>query len=208
MTPQRPRGQRLTKSRPLGVALPWLLLCTLTLARPVQAADPTDGQFIIQSAYTEIDEEGVYRVTADIAYSLTEAAIEALTTSSVPLTFQLQIEVSRDRRFLPDDNVASLRFNYELSFHALTERYVVRNISSGELANYGTLAAALHGLGQIESLPVIDSSLLDMDRDYRLSMRSTLDLKSFPGPLRLLASLFRFNDWRLASKWHSWALNP
>ncbi len=207
MTPQRLRGQRLYKSRPLGVALPWLLLCTLTFARPVHAADATDGQFIVQSAYTEMDEEGVYRLTADIAYSLTEAAIQAL-TSNVPLTFQLQVEVSRNRRFLPDDTVASLRFNYELSFHALTERYVVRNISSGEQANYGTLAAALHGLGQIDSLPVIDSSILDLDREYRLSMRSTLDLKSFPGPLRLLASLFRFNDWRLASKWHSWALNP
>jgi len=205
MTAQLLRGRRLHASRPPGVIFLLLAFCALA-SGPQARADATDGQFLVRSAYTEVS-DGVYYVTADIDYSLTQPAIQAL-GSGVPLTFQLQIEVSRQRRFLPDDNVASLRQSYELSFHALTERYVVRNLNSGEQDNFGTLAAALHGLGQIDALPVIDSSLLDEDRSYRIALRSTLDLKSFPGPLRLLAQLFRFNDWRLASKWHSWALNP
>lgn len=205
MTLQLLRSRRFFARRILAVATPWMLGCAMAFSPPA-AADATSGQFLVRSAYTEIN-DGVYYVSAEIDYSLTDPAIAAL-GSGVPLTFDLQIEVSRVRRFLPDDGVYSLKQSYELSFHALTERYVVRNINSGEQENFGTLSAALHGMGQIEDLPVIDGSLLRADRNYRIALRTTLDLKSFPGPLRLLASLFRFNDWRLASKWHSWALNP
>lgn len=205
MTPQLVRGSRFFVPRISRVAASCLAFCTLALA-PFGSADSTSGQFVVRAASTHVS-DGVYYVNAEIDYSLTDPAIQAL-GSGVPLTFEVQIEVSRPRRLLPDDTVAKLSKSYELSFHALTERYVVRNLNSGEQANFGTLAAALHGMGQIHELPVIDGSLLNPERDYRISLRSTLDLKSFPGPLRLLASLFRFNDWRLASKWHSWALNP
>jgi hypothetical protein len=168
--------------------------------------DTTSGRFEVRSAYTQ-KLDGVYHVSAEIDYGLTEAAIDAL-SNGVPLTFKLDIEVVRARRWLPDKSAHELLQRHELSFHALTERYLVRNLNSGEQQSYATLSAALRGLGTIDRLPVIDASLLDADRVYRISMRSTLDIKSFSGPLRLLASLFRFNDWRLASEWHTWALNP
>lgn len=179
-------------------------LCTL-VALPV-SADVTDGQFIVRSAHSQVL-DGVYYVTAQIDYGLTQGAIDAL-HSAVPLTFNLNIEVNRERRFFMDASLAELRQRYELTFHALTERYLVTNLNSGEQRTFGTLASALRGLGTIERMPVIDASLLDEDRSYTISMRSTLDVKSFSGPLRLLATLFRFKDWRLASKWHTWALNP
>lgn len=185
-----------------ALAAAWVCAC---LALPA-AAEVTDGQFLVRSAYSQ-ELDGVYHVSAQIDYGLTHAAIDAL-KSGVPLTFNLSIEVTRVRRFLPDDTEAELRQRYELSFHALTERYLVRNLNSGEQRTFGTLASALRGLGTIDRMPVIDASLLEPDADYTISMRSTLDIKSFRGPLRLLASLLRFNDWRLASKWHTWALNP
>lgn len=190
----------------IGVRLSRLLALCVLLGAPLAAADVASGQFVVQSAQAT-QRDGVYYVTAEIGYGLTDAAIEAL-TRGVPLTFEVQIDVARTRRYLPDANLAELRQRYALSYHALTERYVVRNINSGEQGSYSTLSTALRALGRIEDLPVIDSNLLREDADYTISLRSTLDLKSFPGPLRLLATLFRFNDWRLASKWHTWPLNP
>ncbi len=182
------------------------LVVWLCAASSLAQEDVTSGRFDVRSAYTQ-KLDGVYHVSAQIDYGLTEAAIEAL-TNGVPLTFKLDIEVTRKRRWLPDATEHELRQLYELSFHALTERYVVRNLNSGEQRSFGTLSAALRGLGEIDRLPVLDASLLKEDKEYRIRMRSTLDVKSLSGPLRLLASLFRFNDWRLTSDWHAWALNP
>ncbi|MFK7887926.1 MAG: DUF4390 domain-containing protein [Gammaproteobacteria bacterium] len=176
--------------------------CTTAFAQE----DATSGRFEVRSAYTQ-ELDGVYHVSAQIDYGLTDAAIEAL-TNGVPLTFKLEISVERQRRWLPDDTEHELLQRYELSFHALTERYIVRNLNSGEQNSFGTLSSALRGLGEIDRLPVIDASLLNAERDYRIAMRTTLDIKSLSGPLRLLASLFRIGDWRLASDWHAWALNP
>lgn len=183
-----------------------LAACLCAMVALPAFADANSGHFQVRSAYSQ-ELDGVYHVTAHIDYGLTEAAVEAL-RNGVPLTFNTNIDVTRQRRFLPDTTVAELVQRYELSFHALTERYLVRNLNSGEQRTFGTLASALRGLGTINRMPVIDASLLDEDRNYTISMRSTLDIKTFRGPLRLLASLFRFNDWRLASEWHSWALNP
>lgn len=182
------------------------LLMWLCADSALAQEDVTSGRFDVRSAYTQ-ELDGVYHVSAQIDYGLTEAAIEAL-TNGVPLTFKLDIEVSRKRRWLPDATEHELLQRYELSFHALTERYVVRNLNSGEQRSFGTLSSALRGLGEVDRLPVLDASLLKEDKEYRIRMRSTLDVKSLSGPLRLLASLFRFNDWRLASDWHAWALNP
>jgi hypothetical protein len=175
-------------------------------ATAVAQEDVTSGRFDVRSAYTQ-ELDGVYHVSAQIDYGLTGAAVEAL-TNGVPLTFELAISVERQRRWLPDDTEHELLQRYELSFHALTERYIVRNLNSGEQNSFGTLASALRGLGDVDRLPVIDASLLNPEREYRIKMRTTLDINTLSGPLRLLASLFRIGDWRLASDWHAWALNP
>ncbi|MFK8014362.1 MAG: DUF4390 domain-containing protein [Gammaproteobacteria bacterium] len=186
---------------------PSLVLMLLLYGTSVWAQDDAStGRFDVRSAYTQVL-DGVYHVSAQIDYGLTQPAIDAL-RNGVPLTFKLDIEVSRKRRFLPDATEHELLQRYELSFHALSGRYVVRNLNSGEQDSFGTLSSALVGLGEVDRLPVLDASLLKDDKTYRIGMRATLDIKSLSGPLRLLASLFRFNDWRLTSKWHAWALNP
>ena len=194
-------------SKAQSPAMALVLAALAFFATPSHAQeDATSGRFDVRSAYSQ-NLDGVYHVSAEIDYGLTDAAIEAL-SNGVPLTFELDIEIVRKRRWLPDATAHELLQRHELSFHALTERYLVRNLNSGEQHSYDTLSAALRGLGTIDRLPVIDASLLDDDREYLISLRSTLDVKSLSGPLRLLASLFRIGDWRLASEWHTWALNP
>ncbi len=185
------------------VILVALVIVALGLSGLSQA-QPVSGRFEVRSAYAE-SVDGVYYVNATVDYTLSEAAIGAL-KSGVPLTLELEIELNHARRYLPDPTVAVLKQRYELQWHALTERYVVRNINSEEQESYASLATAVRRLGQVADLPVIDATLLDPDKRYEIRMRAVLDIRTLSGPLRLLAVFF--DDWRLESDWYTWPLRP
>lgn len=173
------------------------------LAVPMSAswAEKKD-EFVIEAAYAS-QVGGVYYLNATINYALNETALEAL-ARGLSLTFQLNIAVDKVRQWRPDRNVAELLQLYELQYHALSQRYIVRNLNSGEQQSFQTLSAALLHLGTIRDLPLIDQALLHPRRSYTIGIKSVLDIRSLPGPLRLLAVFF--GDWRLASDWYQWKL--
>jgi len=187
-----------TANRRLVFALCALLACC---ASALGQDELPEGRFEVVSAYPT-ERGGVYYVDAKILYELPETADEAL-RSGVTLTLELQIEVERLRRFpLPDKSVASLRQRYALQYHALSDRYIVQNLNSGEQATYSTLEMAESSLGEVHELPVIDVALLEPGVRHQLSMRAVLDIKRLPVPLRLFA--FLFDDWRVTSQWYRW----
>lgn len=168
-------------------------------AMPLLAAegDPA-GRFDIRSAMVQL-RDGVYYLDASIDLRLSADAREAL-RSGVPLTIRLDVALEHRRRFWWDGEDAMLRQRYELEYHALTERYVVSNVNSGDQMSFATLPAALDSLGEIRGLPLIDAALLGDNRRYDARLRIFLDSESFPGPLRLLA--FWRRDWSIASDWY------
>ncbi|MDH3589310.1 MAG: DUF4390 domain-containing protein [Gammaproteobacteria bacterium] len=178
-----------------------VLVALLSLC-PVSAQAAKKGDFVIQAASAD-EVDGVYYLNATIDYELNDIALEAL-ARGVSLTFELRIDVRRVQRWRPDKSIADLLQLYELRYHALSERYVVLNLNSGEQQTFLTLAAALLYLGDIRELPVIDRALLNPKRDYVFRIRSVLDIRSFPGPLRVLDVFF--GDWRLTSDWYRWRL--
>jgi hypothetical protein len=194
-------------TRPLLVSS-WLWVAALAGAQefvPAQPLPPVDddpGYFVVRSATAEL-RDGVYFLNASIEYRLSSEARDAL-QSGVPLTIRLDVELTHDRRFWFDSEDAALRQLYQLEFHALSERYIVLNVNSGDQASFATLFAALEYLGEIERLPLIDAALLEDGRGYDLRLRAVLDVEQFPGPLRLLA--FWRRDWSLASDWYQWPL--
>ena len=54
-------------------------------------------------------------------------------------------------RYLPDAEVASLQQSYELSYHALSQRYLLRNLNTGEQQDFGTLQASLDRLAALDA---------------------------------------------------------
>ncbi len=168
---------------------------------PLPLADDP-GHFEVRSASVSL-EDGVYLLTARIEYRLSTEARDAL-QAGVPLNIRIDVEVVHDRRFWFNNTVASLRQRFQLEYHALSERYIVMNVNSGQQESFGSLFAALNYLGRIDKLPLLDASLLEDGRDYRMRLRAYLDVEKFPGPLRLLA--FWRRDWSLASDWYQWPL--
>jgi len=192
-TALRSVGQRVLCSAGL------VLLASLLLGTGVAEAKKP---FEIRTASSRLA-DGVWFASADIDYRLSDDALEAL-QNGVALTIQLQIEVTRVRRFWTDAQVASLQQAYLLRYQPLSERYVVRNLNSGDHKSFATLFSALNDMGRIVDLPIIDASVLS-DARYEISMRAVLDQNTLPGPLRLLA--FWGEGFRLVSDWYTWTLD-
>jgi hypothetical protein len=195
-----------TEAMTARAALAGLLLALAVLAfpGPSHAQDSRKGRIEVRSAYTE-RENGVFFLMARIDYRLSREAYEAL-ENGVALNVELQINLTQSRRFMWDAGVASLRQRYQLSFHALTQRYIVLNLNSGESVYYSDLPTALAGLGTVDRLPLIDTALLDENDRYEVALRSVLDIKELPASVRLLSLVW--GNWRVVSDWYTWRLRP
>lgn len=161
-----------------------------------------EGYFDVRSASTRL-EEGVLELDARLQLVLSDDALAAL-DNGVPLTIELKLEVIRERRFMLDATDAELSVHYELEYRPLSQRYIVRNLNSGDQDSFATLYSALNNLGRIQQLPVIDVSLLEQDADYRMRLQALLSTQQYPAPLRLL--FFWRDEWQLKSDWYEWLL--
>jgi hypothetical protein len=168
------------------------------------AQDPVEraGYFEVRSASTELV-GGVHVLDARLQLVLSSEALNAL-NSGVPLTIELQVQVIRSRRFYLDALDAELAFRFELEYRPISQRYIVRNLNSGDQDSFATLYSALNYLGRVQRLPVIDQSLLVPDRNYRVRLRALLATEQYSAPLRLL--FFWRDEWQLKSEWFEWTL--
>jgi len=181
----------------IGAAV--VLLSGVALA---QNAVERVGYFEVRSASTELV-GGVHMLDARLQLVLSSEALNAL-NSGVPLTIELQMQVIRSRRFYLDALDAELAFRFELEYRPISQRYIVRNLNTGNQDSFATLYSALNNLGRVQRLPVIDDSLLVPDRDYRVRLRALLATEQYSAPLRLL--FFWRDEWQLKSDWYEWKL--
>jgi len=175
---------------------------TLVTAAQAQLQPPREGLFDVRSAETSMV-AGVHELDARLQLILSAEALEAL-NSGVPLTIELNLEVIRIRALWLDDVEAALTVTYELEYRPLSQRYVLRNLNSGDQDSFSTLYSALNNLGRIQALPVIDDALLDPDSAYRMRLRALLSTRQYPAPLRIL--FFWRSQWQLTSDWYQWNL--
>lgn len=181
-----------------------LLLATAFISAAAMAQDPRgrQGYFNVRSADTR-NVDGVQVLDARLQLVLSDEALSAL-NNGVPLEIELRLEVIRERRFLPDALDAELDVRYELEYRPLSQRYIVRNLNSGNQDSFATLYSALNSLGRIEALPVVDEAILERNADYRIRLRALLSTRQYPAPLRIL--FFWRDQWQLKSDWFEWQL--
>jgi hypothetical protein len=156
----------------------------------------------IRSAATRLN-AGVWFLDADMLYALNQTALEAL-DSGLVLDVELTIRLTQRRRLIWDPTFAELKQRYQLQFHALTERYILRNLNSGEQATYGSRNAALAALGTVRALPIIDDALLNRGERYDVAIRAVVEIRQLRGPLAVIP--FLWNDWRISGDWVQWRL--
>ena len=182
-----------------------LLAVRMTCTAGGVRADALDGLLEVRSAYMNLD-SGVYQLFARVAYPVNED-IRAALKDGLTLTFDLDVIVARERRFWVDDDLANYTLHRELVYHAVSDRYLTRDIdprASLQQHSYATLEEALEALGTVDAWPVLVASQLAPNREYRVSLRAGVRRGRLPDTLRVL--LFWTDDWHRESEWFSWSL--
>ena len=181
----------------VATALLYAMWLTAAHAEP----KPAPQKLEIRSAFLE-RQDNVYLLNATLAFDLPDGARQAI-IDGVVMTLDLEIVLRRARRFWFDESVATLVQNYQLEHRALSERYLVRNLNSGELSSFPTLDAALDSLRVISDLPILDQSLIKPKQEYEISLRASLDVRTMSDALRFV--LFLADDMRQRSERYIWS---
>jgi hypothetical protein len=178
-------------------------LCVLALATAAGRAhaDALDGALAVRSAYVNID-HGVFLLHARVEYPQGPAIRNAL-REGITLDFDLEVRIERERHLWFNANIVELTLPRQLSYHAVSDRYVVRDVRSGDQDTFATLDEALEYLGKVDAWPVLVEPQLN-GGNYTISVRAGVRRGELPASLRAL--MFWTNDWARQSEWYTWSL--
>jgi hypothetical protein len=182
--------------------MPGLWILAAVVASGPAPGDALDGTLEVKSAYVNVDKD-VFQLHASIQYPMNDQIRDAL-KDGVTLTFDLDVNVARERRFWMDADVANLTLRRELSYHTVSDRYVVREPRGGEQQSFARLEDALAYIGTVDSWPIVIAPQLSDRSDYRVSVRAGVRRGRMPDALR--AIMFWTDDWHRTSDWYSWSL--
>jgi hypothetical protein len=179
-----------------------VLLAAILAVGAVNAwADALSGTLAVRSAYVNVD-GGVFLLHARVEYPVNPMIRDAL-HDGVTLTFDLDTRIERERRLWFDATVVDLTLRRELSFHAVTNRFLVRDVRSGNQDSFATLEEAIKSLGVIDGWPILVEPQLG-SANYWVSVRASVRRGRLPSSLRAL--LFWTDDWHRESEWYTWSL--
>ena len=178
-----------------------VLLLALACCFPVQVAASDHGIFQLEDADTWRTGGSDY-LSAQFDIELSSGAAEAV-RNGVPLVFELQVQVVKTHTWLWDTVDIEIIQYRQLQYHALSESYLVKDLSTNTQGNYRRLEDALRKAGKIQNLLLTDQAL-DPKLNYEIRLRGSLDIESLPTPVRLIA--YVSSAWDMVSKWYSWPL--
>jgi len=124
------------------------------------------------------------------------ARLEEAVARGVPLYFNLEFTLDRNRWYWLNEQVSNVAIHYRLAYNALTRQY---RLSVGGLhQNFATLTEAMHVIGRVASLPVAEKTVLKTGETYAAALRLSLDRNQLPKPFQVDALSNR--DWQVDTK--------
>ena len=92
----------------------------------------------------------------------------------------------------------------ELTYHAVTDRYVLRDEQGVEQESFPTLEEALDRIGRVENLPILVESQLRGEGPWQVAVRAGVRRGRLSDTMRAL--MFWSDDWHRNSDWYIWTL--
>lgn len=182
-----------------------LALALLLLSIPqrgLPATGPLDGEFEVRSAFIVID-RGVLQLNVHVQYPINDRIRSAL-LDGVTLSFDVELNITRHRRYWWNASVLDMTLRRELTYHAVTGRYVLRDDQGAEQESFPTLEEAIDRLGRIEDLPVLVESQLKGEGPWLVAVRAGVRRGRLSDTMRVL--MFWSDDWHRSSDWYTWTL--
>jgi hypothetical protein len=180
--------------------LPGFVVLLLPLL--VTGATQASTEFTVQSAVVTM-RNGAYELDARVIFPLDEDVRSAL-ASGVTVRFALQAVVDRQRRYWFDSKLVDATLRRELSWNAVSQRYILRYSDSGEQDSFRELDEALVATGVMNGWRILDEDRLNPGTTYEISVRAGYRTTRLPYVLRALA--FWSDGWVHKTDWKSWIL--
>ena len=176
-----------------------LLLLVLPLLATVAHAD---AGFQLQSALVNV-RAGAFQLDARVNYPMTDDVRSALAHGAT-VKLALQVVIEKKRRYWLDDKKIDATLQRELTWNALTQRYILKHLDRGEQESYPGLDQALIAAGAIDDWQIPGNYKLNADATYEVSVRAGYRSNSLPHALRVLA--FWSDGWDHKTEWKTWTL--
>jgi len=178
-----------------------MLLLVLACCCPMLVSASDSGVFQLEDADTYRTGGGDF-LSAQFDIKLSSGAEEAV-RNGVPLVFDFQVQVVKTNTWLWDTVDIEIIQHRQIQYHALSESYLVKDLSNDTQGNYRRLEDALRMAGKIQGL-LLTEQTLDPELKYEIRVRGSLDIESLPTPVRLMA--YVSSAWDMETKWYSWPL--
>jgi hypothetical protein len=185
----------------------WIFAALLLLRAPVLLAAESAPSSVpenpdVASAYVTV-QDGVFLLNVNTRFPPAEDIRRAL-DDGVTLNFDLHALVQKRRRLWLNATLVDATLQRELSWHAVSERYVLKDLSLGGQQLFTTLDEALIAAGSVNNWPVVVESQLEPDGAYAISLRAGMRRGRMSDTMRRL--LFWSSDWNRFSDWHELVL--
>lgn len=173
-------------------------LIFLSLA-PLSKAD----DFSIVSAQASFSENAL-SVQARFDLQLSEAVSEAL-HNGVNIQLLTTLDLFTRRAYVWDKRIARWAFTHQISYHTLTDRYVLTSPQLEGSKSFSSLSDLLEDIGQFNfQSDIIGETLPSSKHGYKLQLRVVLDPSVLPAPLRVMKYISP--AWSLRSDIHEWTI--
>ncbi|EER59272.1 putative proline rich signal peptide protein [Acidovorax delafieldii 2AN] len=169
----------------------WILALLCLVAWPGIAVAQTHAG---ESADLRLErsDDGLY-LSAALQFDLPELAEDAL-YKGIPVFFVAEAQVSRERWYWSDRQVATATRHLRLSYQPLTRRWrlstsstAFSNTGLGVVLgqNFDELHDALMAMQRISRWKIADASEIDADAAHTVHFRFRLDMSQLPRPLQI-----------------------
>lgn len=177
------------------------LISERLLAQSVE--QPLSDALEIQSGFVNVV-NGVYQLQVRVRYPMNDEDRDAL-QQGVSLFYDVDLEVTRERRFWTAASIVNLSLRRELSYHSVSERYLVKDPQGVvETRSFASLEEALADLGKVDGWPILVSAQVAEEGNYFVNVRAVVRRGRLTDALRAL--MFWSDDWQRRSEWYSWSL--
>lgn len=183
-----------------GKSIVSLLLLAFAAMPFARGAGALDGELEVRSAFVVV-EHGVLQLSAHIQYPINDRIRSAL-QEGVTLSFDLEVTLNRRRHLWFNAVEREMTLKRELTYHAVSDRYLLRDEEDVGQESFPTLEAALDKLGRVEDLPILVQSQLHGDGPWEVAVRAGMRRGRMPDALRAL--VFWTDDWHRTSDWYTW----
>lgn len=145
--------------RPLGAVFVWCLWCALTLA-PAYAKPSVDLKL----------EKGSSIVFCDASLSDNAKHISRILHEGTEVTFVWEINIDAVRQYWLNQNVATVQVERRVVPDLVSQSWQLIDVTSGISRRVFDVKQALDFLTHLQHFPVIDRSLLEVGKPYRMTV--------------------------------------